>query len=121
MEKESKMRKTSVILVLVLIIGFGATFALSSQPVGKIMLELSGKKTCAFDHTAHEKVVPSCQKCHHKDASSAEQKCSKCHTIEGTKEVSKAKDAFHKQCIGCHKEMSKGPKSCKECHPKKES
>lgn len=116
------MGKAGFVLVLVLVTAFAlVTLAISAQPVGKIKLDLTGKKSSDFDHTAHEKVVESCQKCHHKDAAGTEQKCLKCHTVEGTDKVIKAKDAFHKQCAGCHKSIKKGPKSCKGCHQPKES
>ncbi len=28
--------------------------------------------------------------------------------------------AIHENCVGCHKEMKKGPVKCTECHPKPE-
>jgi hypothetical protein len=43
-------------------------------------------------------------------------KCASCHnSINKTNKIS-ARDAFHRQCIGCHNEESKGPGLCGECH-----
>jgi DnaJ-class molecular chaperone len=46
--------------------------------------------------------------------------CSSCHKSP-TKNEGKTlslKNAFHKNCQGCHKKMKKGPKKCNQCHPK---
>jgi hypothetical protein len=43
-------------------------------------------------------------------------KCASCHN--GDKKITKisSRDAFHRQCIGCHEEMAQGPVLCGECH-----
>jgi len=46
--------------------------------------------------------------------------CRKCHQDKKIKHFIPARtDAFHKQCLGCHKELQKGPfgeNSCNKCH-----
>ncbi|PQP35258.1 cytochrome C, partial [Desulfobacteraceae bacterium SEEP-SAG9] len=44
--------------------------------------------------------------------------CADCHApdeIEGTEMIKKA-DAFHFQCIDCHKANEAGPEECASCH-----
>ena len=62
------------------------------------------KKGVTFNHKAHMALVPDCTKCH--------------ATAAGGKIEGFGKDWAHKTCKGCHAEMGKGPKSCKECHKK---
>lgn len=59
------------------------------------------KKGVKFNHKAHQTAVGDCKKCHEKAPGK----------IEGF-----GKDFAHKTCKGCHAEMGKGPKSCKDCH-----
>ncbi len=70
----------------------------------------------------------SCITCHHMDeaADSTElgsvvgkdfQSCSSCHP-----ETPNRMDAFHKNCMGCHDELAKGPRTespCAQCHTSK--
>jgi hypothetical protein len=51
-------------------------------------------------------------------------KCSSCHTIKKTGSSQGLMDAFHLQCMGCHKELElkgkkSGPRLCGPCHPRK--
>jgi len=111
------MRKSAIlVLAFVIAIGFAAA-ALSAGPTGKITIKLTGQKNAVFDHGAHAKAAESCQKCHHKDAAGKESKCTNCHTATGVNGAVPGKDAFHKQCIGCHKAKDQGPKTCPACHP----
>jgi Class III cytochrome C family len=97
---------------------------------------------------AYAKIYPNgCGDCHHDDkgkpiaglkADSKVQACIECHKKCG--EAPKGKDApkldkkqkldyhseaFHDNCIGCHKEFNKefkpkkAPVTCNDCHPKK--
>jgi hypothetical protein len=45
-------------------------------------------------------------------------KCASCHNNKTVTKI-KSREAFHKQCIGCHEKESKGPVLCGECHKKK--
>ena len=65
-----------------------------------------------FDHKLHAEAA-GCKDCHHMGA--VTEKCSSCHTADASLN---AKDAFHKNCIDCHKAEEKGPTGCMECHKK---
>lgn len=41
-------------------------------------------------------------------------KCASCHNKDN--KIVKSREAFHRQCIGCHEKESKGPVLCGECH-----
>lgn len=61
------------------------------------------KKNVKFNHKAHNEALKDCTKCH-KDAKGGK--------IEGF-----GKELAHgKGCKDCHKEMKKGPTSCRDCH-----
>ena len=88
------------------------------------------KSATEFPHKLHVDAKISCEKCHHtqkglKAADTTEvKKCSACHLKpekEGTLKcdvASTKKNAYHVNCITCHKADKKGPTKCKECHPK---
>ncbi|WP_306532978.1 cytochrome c7 [Geobacter sp.] len=57
-----------------------------------------------FEHAKHKGVKGDCKACHESEA--------------GGKIAGMGKDWAHKTCIGCHKEMAKGPQKCGECHKK---
>jgi hypothetical protein len=79
-----------------------------------------------------------CEDCHHiyRDGQNLweegqrVQLCAECHTFVGTGKALRGASpeektrslykAFHKNCMGCHKEQQKGPVKCLECHPKRE-
>jgi len=87
-----------------------------------------GKVT--FTHKKHAETLKiDCMKCHHtwKKGETTGKLCNECH--KATKEESKAgkdktaKDAYHKDCKGCHDEAKKagkpaGPTGCTACHVK---
>ncbi|QGY38697.1 cytochrome C [Pseudodesulfovibrio cashew] len=83
----------------------------------------------AFEHDAHnEKAeLEDCVICHHSktedgkqdlENSSEGEPCSSCHAETRTDGGTPLMRAYHKQCIGCHKEKAKGPVACGECHAK---
>lgn len=41
-------------------------------------------------------------------------KCASCHNKDN--KIMKSREAFHRQCIGCHEKESVGPVLCGECH-----
>ena len=71
-------------------------------------------------HTVDEGYGLSCGDCHHtlaEDEYADAQSCSECHDpYEGDEEVPKRADAFHLQCINCHKDFGAGPTECTGCH-----
>ncbi len=88
------------------------------QPV-RLMLHNAGGKVLFSHmvHTSEDGYGFACMDCHHEleaegDVPSA---CGECHETESDVMV-KRSDAFHAQCIGCHKDMGAGPEECAGCH-----
>lgn len=69
-----------------------------------------GKVT--FSHKGHT-AQGECKVCHH--MGTPDQKCEVCHTKDAKLN---AQNAFHKNCIDCHKEKASGPTGCMDCHKK---
>ena len=76
-----------------------------------------------FDHKTHADISGyglSCGDCHHtlsEDEYADAQSCSECHDPdEGDEDLPKRADAFHLQCINCHKDFEAGPVECVGCH-----
>jgi c(7)-type cytochrome triheme protein len=82
-----------------------------------------------FPHLRHIEAGLSCKDCHHRyekgenvidegelEAGKPGIRCHECHS---SKSNPKVRDAFHRQCIDCHKKSKKGPLFCGECHRKK--
>jgi hypothetical protein len=125
------MNKKKILTVLVfclslslILIGYAA--AQKKAPETSV-LTLEGAKMApvAFSHPTHvDKAKVDCAVCHHKDKDPKEpQACVPCHAIKDPKDnAPTAKEAFHKNCITCHKEvLTKGtpaPTKCNECHKK---
>ena len=101
----------------------------------KITIEKCGDKRGAvqFDHGIHVSVTPKCSTCHHTQENltvetGEAQTCRSCHfepkdePIPGCTDATAPKNAYHKQCIDCHKAVKKedpslvAPTSCKACH-----
>jgi len=84
-----------------------------------------GKVT--FTHKKHIDLKIDCVKCHHemkgKKPGEAVQSCKSCHKAKAEGKAISSKDAFHKDCKGCHEEAKKankpaGPTGCTQCHVK---
>ena len=76
----------------------------------------------SFDHSMHTETTDYCTDCHHSNKSYDRiVACGECH-LPGKQPEGKLnrKSAFHKQCVGCHKEQDEGPQDCDDCHEKKE-
>lgn len=82
-----------------------------------------------FMHDTHnEKAeIEDCVTCHHSktddgmrdmETSSEGEPCSSCHAVKRDDGGTPLMRAYHKACIGCHKERAKGPVACAECHKK---
>ncbi len=78
-----------------------------------------------FMHKKHAAKVGDCLKCHHyrpdDPAASETERCAACHQESFKPEVPGRvglKAAYHRQCMGCHKEMGQGPVGCTDCHGK---
>ena len=83
-----------------------------------------GKVT--FNHKKHAETVKiDCLKCHHtwKKGETSGKLCKDCHKAKLEGKAISAKDAYHKDCKGCHEEAKKankpaGPTGCTQCHVK---
>jgi hypothetical protein len=83
-----------------------------------------GKVT--FTHKKHAETVKiDCVKCHHtwKKGETTGKLCKDCHKAKLEGKAISAKDAYHKDCKGCHEEAKKankpaGPTGCTQCHVK---
>lgn len=83
-----------------------------------------GKVT--FAHKKHAETLKiDCLKCHHtwKKGETTGKLCKDCHKAKAEGKALSAKDAFHKDCKGCHDEAKKakkpaGPTVCNQCHVK---
>lgn len=91
-----------------------------------------------FPHKKHvTEFQVSCKECHHlyENGGNAWKegdpvaKCESCHTSPKTGKALKDAppeeqklslyNAFHRNCLTCHKEKAKGPTKCTDCHSKK--
>jgi hypothetical protein len=78
-----------------------------------------------FDHKAHSSMTRfqgDCTLCHHHTPQGNEHPaCRQCHPLEVPRqhlEQPDLKGAYHRQCLGCHREWE-GETSCEICHAKK--
>ena len=119
---------------LVCVFALPAVIAGNAAPDNIVMKAPEGQKMTKspvdFPHKAHVDQGLDCMACHHKaESKEAIGSCSAagCHVdaSKGAKKDPKGfYQAFHNKknkasCVGCHKMEKKGPKGCKECHPKK--
>jgi hypothetical protein len=109
------------VFIMVLNITLAAAAEPPKQPV-TIKVEGAKMPPVTFPHATHvDKHKIECVKCHHKDPQSPKA-CTNCHGKEAKGTTPSAKDAFHKVCQDCHKEMTaKGtpaPTKCGDCHKK---
>lgn len=116
--------------------------ALSAKPPDvpvRIMYQSAAGKVL-FDHKTHtadtgygfacfdchhhpegdEMAIRACGDCHNLplEKGALPEACYECHDkdeIEGTEMVNRG-DAFHTQCIACHKDAGAGPEDCNSCH-----
>jgi hypothetical protein len=81
-----------------------------------------------FTHKKHAEILKiECVKCHHemkvKKPGEAVQGCKSCHKAKTEGKALSSKEAYHKDCKGCHEEAKKankpaGPTGCTQCHVK---
>jgi hypothetical protein len=83
-----------------------------------------GKVT--FAHKKHAETLKiDCLKCHHtwKKGETTGKLCKDCHKAQAEGKTRSAKEAYHKDCKGCHEDAKKankpaGPTGCTQCHVK---
>jgi hypothetical protein len=79
-----------------------------------------------FTHKKHAETLKiDCLKCHHtwKKGEATGKLCKDCHKAAAEGKTLSGKDAYHKDCKGCHDEAKKankpaGPTGCTQCHVK---
>ncbi len=119
----------ALVLGLALLAAFTLAYAEVKAPEKAIEIDSTsvfGKKkksNVMFPHDKHGAFK--CTDCHHtyKEGDKLK-KCGDCHKKEKQDKTIDLKDAFHDQCIKCHKKLKKekkdtGPTGCSKCHPKK--
>ncbi len=79
-----------------------------------------------FTHSDHTGYADNCESCHHHSTAGTSVSCSKCHSpVPRARMTDKTrlglKGAYHKQCMGCHREMGSGPLDCTDCHARKKA
>ena len=109
----------AIILLVVGVLSYSAFSAKTpDQPVRLMFKCVAGK--ILFDHKTHESDYGiSCSDCHHnlEEGETNPSLCGECHTPESQDEdIPGRADAFHAQCIDCHKEGGAGPEKCALCH-----
>ena len=109
-------------LALLLAVAFARTDTPRLEPEA---LKPQQRPAAVFDHDAHnEKAkLENCAVCHHDakdgkivpEGSSEGTPCADCHAKAATKGTYLV-NAYHRQCMDCHKTSGKGPTSCGGCH-----
>lgn len=71
-----------------------------------------------FDHSSHSEALKFCTDCHHRNTKFEKiQACRVCHHPSPEADNGMAlEEAYHRQCIDCHKKMDEGPQECSDCH-----
>jgi hypothetical protein len=128
------MRKGTIALVVALAFLCSLTVAFAAKAPDKVTLKGATKGPVEFTHKTHAETLKiACTECHHvkKDGKNVwkqgdpVQKCDACHkaTAKPGDKPMGLKEAFHKNCVDCHKKEKaagkKAPVSCTECHPAK--
>jgi hypothetical protein len=109
------------------LIGFLLSIMMVTGVFAKDVVEYTpsyGKVT--FAHKKHAETLKiDCLKCHHtwKKGETSGKLCKDCHKAKLEGKAISAKDAYHKDCKGCHEEAKKankpaGPTGCTQCHVK---
>ncbi|MBE0598381.1 MAG: cytochrome c3 family protein [Desulfuromonadales bacterium] len=105
--------------VLIAILAFSAALvaaALAAPPAGPATVTFSARMgETTFPHALHQQLKIACETCHHTGIEPAP-RCATCHGPQ--ENAPELKDAFHRQCVGCHHEREAGPRGCRDCHRK---
>ncbi len=123
------MKRIVLLVAMVAFLGLAVVaFATPAGPAGDLKItkaEGAAKKPAVnYNHEKHTAAVPDCKTCHHTwKGEGNPEKCSKCHGAKKDGKKLSIKNALHKSCKDCHKNLKKagkktGPTSCKACHKK---
>ncbi len=102
--------KKMLLLTAILLVSVYATTVVAATNGPEEIKYTPKMGTVTFNHKAHQGRTD-CATCHHTGDYA---QCKSCHGVDTA--APKAKDAYHKGCKSCHKELKKGPTKCKECH-----
>jgi hypothetical protein len=128
-------RKTIILTALALTVGLVIGSYAGGEKTDESSSTVSGPETLTLDHLTeiyqplefshgmHSLISEDCATCHHHSPAGLTPSCNKCHQVSAAQGASMPalKDAYHRQCIGCHKEAGTGPTGCMECHVKRVS
>jgi len=126
------MRKTLTVLgAMAFMLIATVAIGVENIPDEIVIKEAQAKQApVTFPHAKHAtELVKSCDTCHHTNEGMTAksdvqpQACSECHLdpegdVPSMRQMSLKKNPFHITCINCHKEETKGPSKCNECHVK---
>jgi len=105
----------TMVMLLIGVVGYTAFCEkVPDTPYRVLFQSMAGK--VQFDHMEHVKDYGlACNDCHHNlsEGETDPDTCGSCHLPDADDPI-KRSDAFHKQCIGCHKDG--GPTQCNGCH-----
>jgi len=115
------------LIIMGMLVGFLLSVMMVTGVFAKDVVEFNpsyGKVT--FAHKKHAETLKiDCLKCHHtwKKGETSGKLCKDCHKAKLEGKAISAKDAYHKDCKGCHEEAKKankpaGPTGCTQCHVK---
>ena len=115
------------LIVMGVVAGFVLSVMMATGVFAKDVVEYNpsyGK--VSFTHKKHAETLKiDCLKCHHtwKKGETTGKLCKDCHKAKAEGKTMSAKDAYHKDCKGCHDEAKKakkaaGPTGCTQCHVK---
>ncbi len=94
-------------------------------PETYIISRLSNKRLpVEFRHGLHAKMIDNCSSCHHDSPKDKQPPCDTCHGIsEDFAKKSKISlvSAYHRMCLGCHRNVGIGPITCVKCHEERET
>ncbi|MFH1337040.1 MAG: cytochrome c3 family protein [Candidatus Zixiibacteriota bacterium] len=127
------IRKTTMGIALALCLGFAIASYAGEDKKTEISSSGNVPEICqlgyvanvyeavTFSHGMHSLMAEDCAVCHHHGEAGQTPPCTKCHATSVSEGSSTPglKDAYHHQCVGCHKKMEMGPTTCAECHTKK--
>lgn len=123
MEFKGEKKVAAIIALVLFIVGVVCYVAFPARgpdvPVRIMFKSTAGKVLFNHkQHTSEDWYGFACTDCHHMyggEEGELPMPCTDCH-FEDSEEEPTTEEAFHQQCIGCHKDMGSGPVECSECH-----
>ncbi len=121
-------------LILGMVSWLGAQTGSLAEAPATIILRIPGpgpghKPAVTFNHRRHEAGRLACTQCHHDYQGRRNvwrqglpvDKCQACHGLRPEPRRLDLKNAFHRQCKGCHLKLEQqgrraGPIDCRDCH-----